>query len=75
MEEENSDSSNSEGVLSDVHVHPIKPPKLGNSNFISRYPILSHDLPSQTDSNNTFEMDGEGDFVVPRRKKKPNGME
>jgi hypothetical protein len=36
-EEEESDP---EGVLSEVHVHPGKPPKLNDKFFISRYPIL-----------------------------------
>jgi hypothetical protein len=35
------ESSDSDGVLSEVHVHPGKPPKLENKFFISRYPILN----------------------------------
>jgi hypothetical protein len=38
------DSSESDGVISDVHVHPGKPPKLENENFyVSRYAILTQD--------------------------------
>jgi len=71
MEDNNSSTeSNEEGVLSDVHVNQIRPPKLGNSNFISRYPIFTPQLFSLQEKENVPIVDSEGDFVIPRKRNK-----